>query len=604
MILILGGTTEGCKAAGLLDRIGEPYIYSTKTKVCQQVEGRMVHGAMDMAQLAAFCRQEGVRLLLDAAHPFAEALHHTVSEVSRQMNIPMLRFERQYPSLEHQAGVVLFDSFDELIGQLECSADLQPVLALTGVQTIARFKRIWQQRPCFFRILDTDRSWQLGMASGIGPQYLLPSSPAIQPEALDQLVRETGARVLLTKESGESGYFNEKLAVAQKLNIPLWVVRRTEPGRNVICADSIKSLLQQIYRMRKDVLRKSEALRGGFTTGTCVTAAAAAAFGALMTGEFPELSRIVLPDGTVVGFPVFETCRDESEASCVVVKDAGDDPDVTHAAEIGCRVKLVARPGIRFLRGTGIGLVTMPGLQVGVGEPAINPGPRRMMETAVRNMAAQFAYEGGVELIPFIPQGGELAQRTFNPRVGVAGGLSVLGTTGHIQAFSAEAFLNSLREQVKVAVAAGCTELVATSGKRSENRMRKLLPPLPDVAFIHYGNLVGDMLTVCAELGVGKLHLGMMTGKAVKLGEGQMDTHSKHVRFNADFAVRVAADCNYTDNILQQLSEQTLANAITAFIPFSPDEPFWKRLSELCSEICHRHVGDCIAIDFVLLGES
>lgn len=584
MILIFGGTTEGRTAAGLLDLMDEPYLYCTKEPVTQKIKGRMLHGALDQEGITALCQSEGIRLIINAAHPFATHLHQNIHKASNGLAIPVIRMERTYQPLEDDTNIRVFDSFDAMdlaLGAIPPST----ILALTGVQTIGHFKRAKGKHALFFRILDTELSWQKACQSGIEMSAILPAPQQITHESLMGMVDRVKPSLLLTKESGESGFFNIKREVANARNIPLWVVRRPEAYDTPYRANSGKELLKTILRLRKEQLKEPNHLRSGYTTGSCVTAAAAGAFTALMQGYFETTQGITLPDGQTITLPLFDGQLNAHDAECVVIKDAGDDPDVTHAAEIGCHIRLVYQPGINIQRGIGIGMVTLLGLQVAVGEPAINPMPRQMLQQTLTNLASLYGYEGGVVVTPFIPQGEELAQKTFNPRIGVVGGLSILGTSGHVRPYSAEAFLDAIRQQISVAHHHNQQTIVLTAGKRSEQVLQPLYPHLNSTSFVHYGNSVGETIGMCVVAKFGQIIIGMMPGKAIKLAEGHLDTHSKHHTFNAQFAANLAKECGYPEEICAKINGLTLANAIADHIPFSEEEPYYLEVIARCHQV-------------------
>ena len=224
-----------------------------------------------------------------------------------------------------------------------------------------------------------------------------------------------------------------------------------------------------------------------------------------------------------------------------------------------------------------------------------------MIEGLLQKLRDDYDHEGGLIVTPFIPEGERLAERTFNPRVGVMGGLSVLGTSGRVIPYSTEAFLASLREQMVVARENGCTELVATSGRRSEMILRKQFLHLPDLAFIHYGNLVGETLKLCNELSFRKLTLGMMPGKAIKLAEGHLNTHSRHTSFDPEFAASLAEACGYPDQVTEAVRNLKLANAIAGYIPFSQDEPFYLLVTGKCTAVCRSVLSPRVLFRFILI---
>lgn len=602
MILVFGGTTEGRMAAQLLDIQQMEFYYSTKLGSQQDVPGRHVSGAMDASQIAAFCIAHGIRLLIDAAHPFAVQLHENISQAAALLGLKVVRVERRSPEYS-AANTRFFDSWQSMVNAA-LEVQQEPILALTGVQTIVPLKDIWSRRCCYFRILNTVQSEQLARDSGINLNYVIQDSNPESEEALEKLVTDIGAKIILTKESGYSGGLEAKIAVSQRLNVPLWVLQRPLlPPYDYVVYER-KELLMLLLRLKKEFLSTDE-LRAGFTTGTCVCAAVKACIIALEDGAFPNDVTVYLADGTPARFAVFPNILEDAATSCTVIKDAGDDPDVTHAKEVGCTVYRSDEEGVMFKRGTGIGLVTLPGLQVAVGEPAINPVPRKMIAQVVEEMAHHYSITGGFIVEPFVPEGEELAKRTFNGRVGVVDGISILGTTGRVFPYSAEAFLGAIRQQVRVARSLGCNELVATSGKRSEATLKPLCEGVPANAYIHFGNFVGETIRIAAEEGFSKITIGIMLGKAVKLAEGHMDTHSREVVFNPSFLSSLAHSLGYNREVVAAIGELKLANAVTQIIPFSDSEPFYNRIVCLCSESCKEYIEEKIQIVLVLIvGES
>lgn len=603
MILVFGGTTEGKITSDLLTRIGEEHLYATKTRVKQVIEAEMLVGALDNLEMQKTCKQRGVKLIIDAAHPFAEVLHRTIYQVSQELDIPVLRFNREYPDLSTLKGLRLFSSFEEMNTALE-NEDKKNVLALTGVQTINHFKSVWDSQNIYFRILDTPLSYKKGIATGIDESRLLPAPAKIQKEGLRNLIKTHNAQILLTKESGGSGYFNEKYELSQEYDIPLWVIKLPVQQNFKYCVNTAKDLLKIIYKLKQNLLKKGVELRSGYTTGTCVTASASAALYALFLGSFANSSHVILPLGQEMDILVFGGELNSNFASCSVIKDAGDDPDVIHAKEVGCKLELVDKQGIQFCKGHGVGLVTLSGLQVPVGQPAINPVPRQMITDALTRIAKEFDYQGGFIVTPFIPEGEELGLKTFNPRIGVMGGLSILGTTGIVKPLSAEAYLNSIRRYIEVAYGNGVRELILTSGKRSENILKPSYPHLDVLSYIHYGNFVGETLKICAEEKMTKIALGIMLGKAIKLAEGNLDTHSKHNNFNAQYAADLAISCNYSEDIVSQILELKLANAIVDLIPFATDEAFYVEIAKRAKLVCESVLPSEVDFTFLLIGKD
>lgn len=275
-------------------------------------------------------------------------------------------------------------------------------------------------------------------------------------------------------------------------------------------------------------------LRRGWTTGTCATAATRAAYEALVTGRFPDPVAVTLPGGQRPSFALAVAKRGEGWATAGVVKDAGDDPDVTHGALIRATVRPTAPgSGIVFRAGPGVGTVTRPGLPLAVGEPAINPVPRTMMTSALEEARASVGGPADVEVTIGVDDGERLALDTLNGRLGIIGGLSILGTTGIVIPFSCSAWIASIQRGVDVARAMGFTHVAGATGSTSEQAI-KALHDLDDVQLIDMGDFVGGFLKYLKAHPVARVSLALGFAKAVKLSQGLMDLHSK--RGQVDFA--------------------------------------------------------------------
>jgi cobalt-precorrin-5B (C1)-methyltransferase len=268
-------------------------------------------------------------------------------------------------------------------------------------------------------------------------------------------------------------------------------------------------------------------LRRGWTTGTCAAAAAKAAYAALVTGEFPDPVAVTLPRGERPSFALATTRKDENSATAGVIKDAGDDPDVTHGALI-CATVRVTPPGagVSFRAGAGVGTVTRAGLPIPPGEPAINPVPRRMISDAIAEVAAAAGRAADVEVEISIPGGAVLAAKTLNGRLGIVGGLSILGTTGIVVPYSCSAWIHSIHSGIDVARAAGLTHIAGATGASSETGAQKLYD-LPDIALIDMGDFVGGMLKYLRRHPLPRVTIAGGVAKMTKLAQGLTDLHSK-----------------------------------------------------------------------------
>ena len=268
-------------------------------------------------------------------------------------------------------------------------------------------------------------------------------------------------------------------------------------------------------------------MRRGWTTGTCATAAAKAAFSALVTGKFPDPVEVTLPRGERPSFVLALTRKEGNSATAGVIKDAGDDPDVTHGALIVATVRPGAPgAGVTFRAGEGVGTVTRPGLPIPPGEPAINPVPRRMIRDAIAEVADAAGHAADAEVEISIPGGEALAAKTLNGRLGIVGGLSILGTTGIVVPYSCSAWIHSIHRGIDVARAAGVTHVAGATGASSEAAVQKLYG-LPEIALIDMGDFVGGMLKYVRAHPLPRVTIAGGVAKMTKLAQGLTDLHSK-----------------------------------------------------------------------------
>ncbi len=283
-------------------------------------------------------------------------------------------------------------------------------------------------------------------------------------------------------------------------------------------------------------------LKRGWTTGTCAAGAAKAAFAALVTGDFPDPVEVELPSGARPAFALAMHERGTETATAGIVKDAGDDPDVTHGALVRATVRRgVAGAGVTFKAGAGVGTVTRPGLPIPPGEPAINPVPRRMIAAGIAEVAAAHGVAADAEVEISIEDGATLALKTLNPRLGIVGGLSVLGTTGIVVPYSCAAWIHSIHRGIDVARALGLDHVAGATGSASEAAVQKL-HGLDEVALIDMGDFVGGMLKYVHTHPVPKVTVAGGVAKMTKLAQGFLDLHSKRGSADLDALARLAAE--------------------------------------------------------------
>jgi len=281
-------------------------------------------------------------------------------------------------------------------------------------------------------------------------------------------------------------------------------------------------------------------LRTGYTTGACATAAALAATRALVTG-WPVTEVIIdLPAKKEVTFEISRCQMEPERVTCGAIKDAGDDPDVTHGAEIQATVEWTDGSGLVLTNGPGVGRVTKPGLPVEVGEPAINPVPRRMITRAVLAEAETALDRRGLRVTITVPNGEELARETLNPRLGIIGGISILGTSGIVRPFSRSAYRGSIYVELKVAAHNHVSRAVLTTGHRSEQYTQERHPDWPELGFVQVGDHMDYALKQARRLGFAQVVIAGMIGKISKLAQGRMQTHISEGGVDFDFLTQVA----------------------------------------------------------------
>ena len=553
MILVFGGTTEGRKAVEVLEEGGSPFFYSTKTGE-QDItlhHGQRIDGALDVEAMLSFCREQNIRLIVDAAHPFASQLHQTIAQISETLEIPAIRYDRIYPPRDPE--ITWIDNYNGI------PHDIHSLLATTGVQSIAKLKPLETEGiKIYYRILNRESSKTLALKQGAGEEQLCyyedPKDIPVEADAI------------LLKESGISGGFSEKVEAAKVRGMRIIAIMRPE-------TPAIFTIVNGPYGLRRAVeklLPEFFPLHSGLTTGTCATAAAVAATLASRPLEVP----VILPDGETIHVPV-----SYGDGYASVFKEAGDDPDVTNGLEIRASVK----PSERFeiLGGEGVGTFTLPGFDYPPGEPAINKAPREMIRQNL--LAIPGLAEGpSLSVTISVPQGAEIAKRTFNPRLGIEGGISIIGVSGIVKPFSEEAFIESIRKCMTVAKASGTERVVINSGGKSERFVKALYPDLPQQAFVEYGNYIGETLKIANELGIKKVTLGVMLGKAVKLAQGHLDTHSRKATMDKDFIQQMLKEANCEIDI----SGITLARKLWEKLPQDKLQTFATTIISHCAKHC------------------
>jgi len=548
-------------AAKVLEESGATYYYSTRsdTQDIQLVHGHHIIGAMEVLEMVALCKEHNIRLIIDAAHPFAVNLHRNVIDLAKHISVPVIRYDRIYPP--HDEDLVWCKDYDDAIVQLKAH-DVSRLLALTGVNTIAKLRDFWESHECWFRILNRDESLAGAQKVGFSTDHLV----YYEKDDTAALIERLHPQAIITKESGLSGGFAEKVEAARPAGIKVFVVKRPDyPTADGLTVEHVNGP-HGLRRMVEKLLPEFYPLHSGLTTGTCATAAAIAATQRLLRGEEPKSVPVILPNGETIDV---EVTYGDGFAS--VFKQAGDDPDVTNGIEIRAHVE----PSDHFeiLGGEGVGRFTVPGFDFPPGEPAINKAPRQMMRDNIKE---------NVSITISVPQGAEIARRTFNPRLGIEGGISIIGVSGIVKPFSEEAFVASIRKCMQVAKASGSDRVVINSGGKSERFVKAQYTDLPQQAFVEYGNYIGETLAIANELDIKNVTMGVMLGKAVKLAAGNLDTHSRHTTMDKVFVRGMLHEAGINIDI----SDLTLARELWERIPQERLQDFATVVINHCAHYC------------------
>ena len=585
MILVFGGTTEGRKAVEVLEEAGSPFFYSTKTgeQDLTLQHGTRIDGAMDAEAMKTFIRQHGIRLIVDAAHPFASMLHQTIAAVSKECQVPFIRYERIYPPRD--PDIIWIDDYSQI------PDDIHSLLATTGVQSISRLKYLEDRGVrVYYRILPRESSVALAKEQGATPDQLCYYE--------DSSVIDIDAEAILLKESGETGGFNEKVAAARAKGMRIIALKRPELTQGD-CVNGPYGLRRAVEHL----LPEFYPLHSGLTTGTCATAAAVAATIRLTKGETPKEVPVILPNGETIQVPV--TYGDDY-ASCF--KEAGDDPDITNGIEVRAKVIASDKHGqtrtnwscteevrdspsqsVAIFGGEGVGTITLPGFDYPPGSPAINKAPREMIRHNLEKLCTSVSLcLETISVTISVPNGAEIAKKTFNPRLGIEGGISIIGVSGIVKPFSEEAFIDSIRKCMTIAQASGTDRVVINSGGKSERFVKALYPDLPRQAFVEYGNYIGETLKMAHELHFRNVTLGVMLGKAVKLAAGHLDTHSRKTTMDLDFIQQMLLESGISIDI----SDITLARELWERIPSTQLDDFAHTVIRHCADYCNPLLPD------------
>lgn len=348
-----------------------------------------------------------------------------------------------------------------------------------------------------------------------------------------------------------------------------------------------------------------KSLRTGFTTGACAAAATKAAAVTLLTQQPVKEIEITLPIGKKVTFAIVRCDCGAESAETEVVKDAGDDPDCTHLAHIVSRVSRTADGGIQIEGGEGVGKITKPGLGLEVGGPAINPVPRLMITQAIREAEETAGAAGGAgfRVVISVPGGEEMAKKTLNARLGIIGGISILGTTGIVKPFSTAAYKASIEQAIDVAVTGGSKTIVLTTGGKSERFAQQAFSDLKEDCFVQMGDFVGFSLKASVQRGVQDIRICGMPGKISKIAQGRMMTHASGSEVDLGMLSRIAKSCGAGDALVDEIAKANTARHVYEIVEKNSVPGFFDKICEKVVKHCEKHINkqarvSCLLTDF------
>jgi len=363
-------------------------------------------------------------------------------------------------------------------------------------------------------------------------------------------------------------------------------------------AEAEQSLPPEIEEKKRKGL-----LRTGYTTGTCATAATKAALLAMITKTPVKEVTVTLPKGNTMTLPIKNCKFDSNTAECIVIKDAGDDPDVTHGAEIVSTVTWTDSVGtIDIDGGKGVGRVTKPGIGLDIGKPAINPTPMKMIRNTVNEVASEQLENKGVKVVISVPKGEELAKMTDNPRLGILGGISILGTSGIVIPYSTGSFTASIRQSLDVARAMGQDTVVLTTGGRSDDFAKELLK-LPDHCIVQMGDFAAYSVRQATMKGMKKVIIAGFIGKLSKMAMGVKQTHVKGSHVDMDFLASVAEECGASGELIDKIKKANTARHVSEIVmEHKLDDYFDKLCEKVCAMMTEHTKGqveiECVMFDF------
>ncbi len=350
----------------------------------------------------------------------------------------------------------------------------------------------------------------------------------------------------------------------------------------------------------KHVEEEKKKLKTGYTTGSSATAASKAALLSIIDQKQIEYVEILLPKRAYVQIPIFSCEFESNKARCSVIKNGGDDPDVTHGAEIIVELLLTDKKNeIEIDGGEGVGIVTKPGLGLEINKPAINPVPKKMIIENLREIGKEILSERGIRIIISVPKGKELGPKTDNPRLGIMNGISILGTSGIVIPFSTAAYAASIRQNLDVAIAADDHTVVLTTGGRSEDFAKKMID-LPEHCFVQIGDFSGYAIQQCGRKDIKKAYVVGFIGKLAKMAAGIKQTHVKGSKVDMSFLAELAQKCNANENVTLQIKRANTARHVSEIIQQNEINGFFDLICDKTHKHMRKHSDEKVPIDVIL----
>jgi cobalt-precorrin-5B (C1)-methyltransferase len=343
-----------------------------------------------------------------------------------------------------------------------------------------------------------------------------------------------------------------------------------------------------------------EKLRTGFTTGTASAASSKAAILSIINQKMIKSVDVTLPKGDSIPIKIHSCEFGKSKARCSVIKDGGDDPDVTHSAEIVVEMSLTPNISqIEIEGGEGVGIVTKPGLGLELNKPAINPTPKKMIIENVNEIAKNVLQKNGIRIVISVPKGKELALKTDNPRLGILGGISILGTSGIVIPYSTASFAAAIRQSLDVSMAMGNDTVVLSTGGRSEEFAKKIVE-LPEHSFVQMGDFSGYTIQQCAKKKIKKAYVVGFIGKLAKMAAGVKQTHVKGSKVDMKLLAEIAQSCNADSKTVEQIRKANTARHVQEIVIENKVDGFFDKVCNLVYKHMRAHSEQQVPIDVIL----